>query len=112
MAAKIGISRQAVSKWERAEACPDTDNLILLARLYKVSLDELLKTDESIEMVNGEEENTETEFSKRKVSFPYPVFVTLVYLILVFGFHLWRLGWLVFLTIPLYYWVRDIIRNR
>ena len=44
LAEKLGISRQAVSKWERAEASPDTDNLILLARLYGVSLDELLKT--------------------------------------------------------------------
>lgn len=45
LAEKIGISRQAVSKWERAEASPDTDNLILLSRLYGVSLDELLKTE-------------------------------------------------------------------
>lgn len=43
LAAKIGVSRQAISKWERAEASPDTDNLILLAELYGVSLDELLK---------------------------------------------------------------------
>lgn len=48
LAEKLGISRQAVSKWERAEASPDTDNLILLARIYGVSLDELLKTDEEI----------------------------------------------------------------
>lgn len=45
LAEKLGISRQAVSKWERAEASPDTDNLILLARLYQVSLDELLNVD-------------------------------------------------------------------
>ena len=43
LAEKLGISRQAVSKWERAEASPDTDNLILLSRLYGISLDELLK---------------------------------------------------------------------
>ncbi|MCM1328487.1 MAG: helix-turn-helix domain-containing protein [Ruminococcus sp.] len=42
LAEKIGVSRQAVSKWERAEASPDTDNLILLSRLYNMSLDELL----------------------------------------------------------------------
>ena len=41
LAEKIGVSRQAVSKWERSEASPDTDNLILLARLYNVSLEEL-----------------------------------------------------------------------
>lgn len=48
LAEKLGISRQAVSKWERAEASPDTDNLIMLARLYGVSLDELLKTEDDI----------------------------------------------------------------
>lgn len=42
LAEKLGLSRQAVSKWERAESSPDTDNLIELARLYSVSLDELL----------------------------------------------------------------------
>lgn len=43
LAEKIGVSRQAISKWERAEASPDTDNLILLAEIYGVSLDELIK---------------------------------------------------------------------
>lgn len=42
LAEKIGVSRQAVSKWERGEASPDTENLILLAKTYGVSLDELI----------------------------------------------------------------------
>ena len=42
LAYKLGVSRQAVSKWERAESSPDTDNLLALARLYGVSLDALL----------------------------------------------------------------------
>lgn len=54
LAERLGISRQAVSKWERAEASPDTDNLILLARLYKVSLDELLLTEDEIPEPGGE----------------------------------------------------------
>lgn len=59
LAEKLGISRQAVSKWERAEASPDTDNLILLARLYGVSLDQLLQTDDEIPMPDPEEKKEE-----------------------------------------------------
>ncbi|MBP5342507.1 helix-turn-helix domain-containing protein [bacterium] len=51
LADKLGISRQAVSKWERAESSPDTDNLIVLARLYDMSLDELLYDNESNEEI-------------------------------------------------------------
>lgn len=43
LAHELGLSRQAISKWERAESSPDTDNLIALARLYGMSLDELLR---------------------------------------------------------------------
>lgn len=42
LAEKIGVSRQAVSKWERAEASPDTENLIALSKIYGVTLDEML----------------------------------------------------------------------
>lgn len=45
LAEKLGISRQSISKWERAESSPDTDNLISLAKLYNISLDELLLND-------------------------------------------------------------------
>ncbi len=45
LAERLNISRQAVSKWERAESSPDTDNLIALAKLYRISLDELLEVD-------------------------------------------------------------------
>jgi transcriptional regulator with XRE-family HTH domain len=55
LAAKLGLSRQAVSKWERAEASPDTDNLICLAKLYGVSLDTLLNTDQSIDEIVKEQ---------------------------------------------------------
>lgn len=48
LAEKLGVSRQAVSKWERSESSPDTDNLIALAKLYGVSLDELLYVDDAI----------------------------------------------------------------
>ncbi len=42
LAAEMGISRQAVSRWETGEALPDTAKIILLARLFNVSCDYLL----------------------------------------------------------------------
>lgn len=69
LAEKIGVSRQAVSKWERAEASPDTDNLIMLAKVYGVTLDELLNSKASeIEPLSADAE-THEEKSNPKVSF-------------------------------------------
>lgn len=39
----LGISRQAISKWENNKTYPDIDNLVLLSELYEVSLDDLVK---------------------------------------------------------------------
>lgn len=58
LAEALGISRQAVSKWERAESSPDTDNLICLAKLYNMSLDDLLNTSKIID-----KEDSETYFN-------------------------------------------------
>lgn len=41
LAEHLGVSRQAVSNWERSESMPDTDNLLRLAEYYDISLDEL-----------------------------------------------------------------------
>lgn len=43
VAESLGISRQAVSKWENGNADPSTSNLLALAKLYGVSAEELLK---------------------------------------------------------------------
>lgn len=146
LAAKLGLSRQAVSKWERAEASPDTDNLIMLSRVYGVSLDELLKTDEPIPepepdkgvkvTINGkplrfnkddgfyfsygdDDDNGCADCSDAQIDadghiviehgektfwqeFPFSIFVAILYLGLGFAFGLWHPGWMVFLTIPAY----------
>ena len=48
LADKLGVSRQAVSKWECAESSPDTDNLIALAKIYNISLDELINGEDGL----------------------------------------------------------------
>lgn len=189
LAEKIGVSRQAVSKWERSEASPDTDNLIELSKVYGVTLDELLKgKEESAEEEAPETKEAEAESSEpeeavhvhaesgsdkvdigfkgihinskdgTKVSidkngifvsengeekvftdegghifksqdiieeehehhhnfwklFPYPFITIAAYLAL--GFLVipggWEYGWLVFLTIPLYYTLVDAIQKK
>ena len=161
LANKIGVSRQAVSKWERSEASPDTDNLIALSKVYGVSLDELIMgkenkseahkkqeeakeapaekikeeteteanesidiadevinttdeiIDESLNAIKSDNEyddeeedgNNRNRLKKMLYSFPYPVLATIVFFI--YGFTGigggWVYGWLIFLTIPLYY---------
>ena len=56
LAEKLGVSRQAVSKWERSEASPDTDNLIALAKIYDLSLDELVFGERNTEPAAEENE--------------------------------------------------------
>ncbi len=156
LAARLGVSRQAVSKWERAESSPDTDNLIALARLYGASLDELLlsgtepggtaaqtaapepegEPDEREEVFAAAREWDRAEqawaqekkkaFEPKKekllwlltlalmVALPlltrclglsevYAVVVVIVYLIGGFLLDNWHPGWMLFLSIPLYY---------
>ena len=73
LAEKLGVSRQAVSKWERSEASPDTDNLIALAKIYELSLDELIygekeeKKEDSNEESKNESAKDETDKNGEKV---------------------------------------------
>ncbi len=46
LAGKLGVSRQAVGKWENGAALPDIGNLIALSKLFSVPLTELLGLDE------------------------------------------------------------------
>ena len=173
LARRLGISRQAVSKWERAEACPDTDNLIALAQLYGVTLDQLIHGETPAGMMDVPHTSTadhmaeelpvtmpvddaaedipvtmpepafaedagptmpvedepfrtgyemdpedplphgsyyetmqrqeEEAREERRRRFPYPVAVTIAYLLMGFLLGWWHPGWIIFLTIPLYY---------
>ena len=46
LAAAVGVSRQAVSKWELGDATPEVDKLLALARAFGVTADELLSEKE------------------------------------------------------------------
>ena len=46
LAEQLGVSRQAVSKWESGAAIPESDKLIAISNYFGVSVDYLLKDDE------------------------------------------------------------------
>lgn len=43
VARSLGVSRQAVSKWENGTADPSTSNLMALAKLYDLNAEDLIK---------------------------------------------------------------------
>ena len=47
VAEKVGVSRQAVAKWENGDSIPDVINCVALAKLYNVTLDDLVNYEES-----------------------------------------------------------------
>ena len=55
LAEKMEVSRQAVSKWESAQAIPDLERILSLARLFGVSTDYLLKDEMESEEFTADE---------------------------------------------------------
>lgn len=121
LAEKLGISRQSVSKWERGDSSPEIDNLMALAKIYGITIDELLDTENN--EILEKEEISDTDFTGRLKSllskandfgiypeaarklliFPYPIIIVFIYLVLSMIFNMWHPLWMIFLTIPMYY---------
>ena len=144
LAEKLGVSRQAVSKWECGESLPDTDNLISISKLYGVSLDALVGNTPSEANTNAsaserkapieeeldemdedeaEEQEEEQYYSydgtpadkKRKVlrvlyALPYPIIITIAFLLWGFLADGWGVAWTLYITIPIFYTLLDAIR--
>ncbi len=122
LAEKLGISRQSVSKWERAESSPEIDNLMALSKIYGLTIDELLDVsgDKVIVKNTGKKEHDfkgkmKSLLSKAKdfgiypnaakklLIFPFPIIVVFLYVALSMAFKIWHPLWIIFMTIPIYY---------
>ena len=49
LAQKLNVTRQAVYKWESGKGYPDIQNLIILSELFDISIDELIKGDNTFQ---------------------------------------------------------------
>ena len=122
LAEKLGISRQSVSKWERAESSPEIDNLMALSKIYGLTIDELLDVsgDKVIVKNTGKKEHNfkgkmksllskANDFgiypnaAKKLLIFPFPIIVVFLYVALSMAFKIWHPLWIIFMTIPIYY---------
>ena len=133
LAEQLMVSRQAVSKWENGETLPDMENMIALAKLYNTSLDELVgltadnpknqntpensinTAENTTEDKNGNGKNNNT--AKRQTisifrSVPYPIVVSVIFLLIGSITHEWHVAWILFVTIPIYYTTLDCIDQK
>ncbi len=52
LADQVGVSRQAVSKWESEQSTPDIERIIIMSELFEVTTDYILKGIEPVQMTN------------------------------------------------------------
>ena len=64
LADKVGVSRQAVSKWESEQATPDLDKVVIMSDIFEVTTDYLLK---GIEPVKSDDHKTMADVIDQKV---------------------------------------------
>ncbi|MBD5082662.1 MAG: helix-turn-helix transcriptional regulator [Clostridiales bacterium] len=77
----IGVSRQAVSKWESEQSIPDLDKVIIMSDFFEVTTDYLLK---------GIEPQTEKKEDKKAITYVFNIVATaMIYLGFLFTELLW-----------------------
>ena len=64
LADAVGVSRQAVSKWESEQATPDLDKVIIMSEVFDVTTDYLLK---GIEPIENEDHKTMADVIDSKI---------------------------------------------
>lgn len=72
LAARLGVSPQAVSKWENNLSCPDISLLPEISKIFGVSVDELLKDEPSA--ANAEPVKEDESFAEPETAYKEPVF--------------------------------------
>ncbi len=68
LAERLNVSRQSVSKWESAQSIPDINRIIMLAEIFGVTTDYLLKDDAVRDVNEPVKESAENPRNARKIS--------------------------------------------
>ena len=108
IADKLGVTNKAVSKWETGEAFPETAQLVPLADMFGVTVDDLLRG-RAVAIHEPEQQTSPAESEEKikksrkrmarlagKISSIIMLSATAVYLLLGFVWELWHPGWVIF----------------
>lgn len=87
LASRLGVSRQAVSKWELNESVPDTENVIRLERIFQVSVDYLLKNEIEEDEVKVEINRDDDIVKRSKLHVGWGIYVVAAVLFLVWSYQ-------------------------
>lgn len=114
LAEQLGVSHQAVSKWERAESSPDTEHLIALAKIYGISMDEMLMAEGSIneKRIGNQEKDRHTKLQQEAWAAIGSVIAVIIFILSGFLFNAWAVGWIAFLIIPIFYYIPIVKRQK
>lgn len=85
----VGVSRQAVTKWEADQSAPSTENLIKLANIYGISLDEFIH--DNTEIPNITQKPTSKKWGK-KIAILWCIGIVILIIIYVFTMNTAPLG--------------------
>ena len=66
LAEKLGVSRQAVTKWETDAGIPDIENIKAISALFDISIDELLGNERTEQKTTGYLFESVTEYGPAK----------------------------------------------
>lgn len=107
LADRLGVTNKAVSKWETGEAFPETAQLVPLADIFGVTVDDLLRGKADVrrtsEQPGDEQKSGSYKKTKKKLRALGNVIdgiimlsATAIYILLGFTWELWHPGWVIF----------------
>ncbi|MDO5028029.1 MAG: helix-turn-helix transcriptional regulator [Bacillota bacterium] len=89
LAANLKVSRQTISRWEQDQALPDLSNIIALAKVFNISIDDLVGID--IEDINKNQEgvNLSKDLFAYKMKFVFGIILLSLGLVLAIGLSIY-----------------------
>ena len=111
LANKLNVSRQAISKREQNLSLPDTNNLILIAKIFHITLDELVNYNGDLNNVSEAKENKD-DIEENLSSL---IFIACFLVFILVGVYVsggWTYSWISLLFIPVFLSLIESIKRK